>query len=373
MQPPPTKRPNAADDPDGNDADQNDWRDEVEPEAPWFAPHDDVLADDEGPEAPASLEEWLTPWLSAARLPEILEPVAQTAEALAQLETRLSFDPMVAGAALRMAHDEAADAMWLAGDAGARDRLALYAEGVRAARDPRDQGALWALNRLSRTRQAFLPGKMDVVGLRQFLGLGRSALFDLELNNDETLFPRPQGNELDQGLHDWLAVAHRVAGLHRVLRAVILHRAWRFLGLSAPEDPVTASIVASRIAGRSPLGFAPWAAALRRQAGLRLGYDVPARLQAGVEAFGAGAQQAGLLLERQSLWRERAEAHANTKAARAMIAAVSESSVVSTKAVARLHSLTPQAVNMAARALVGDGLVREATGQARFRLWQAAL
>lgn len=348
-----------------------DWRDDVEPDEPWFAPDDAALFEDEGA-VPATAGAWVSAWLEAARQPRILEQVAETAEVLARLDARVQHDPMAAGAPMRLAHDEAADAMWLAGDPGARDRLVLYAEGVRAARDPRDQVALWAMNRLSRTRESFVPATMGIADLRQFLGLGRAALAETAPEPDVALFPRPQGSDLDQGLSDWLGIAVRAAPLHRVLQAVILHRAWRYLGLSGPEDPVTASVIASRIAGTAPLGFAPWAAAQRRQSGLRLGPDIAERLLAGVEALGAGAQQAALLLERQALWRRSASQAAGTKAARAVISAVSESPVVSSKAVARLHGLTPQAVNMAARGLYRDGLIREATGQSRFRLWQAA-
>jgi len=272
----------------------SDWRDGIEPEAPWFLPDD--LAED-GAGDPADIPtgrsgDWLRPWLEAAGSAEVLARLIPAAEALARLETRLTTDPRLGGAVLRLAHEEAADALWLAGDPGARDRLDLYAHGVRAAEAPRDQLALWALTRLRRAGRAPAPVERDPHGLREYLGLVRRA----ETPEDAVLFPRPQGAELDAGLAEWCRMAERTRALHPLLRAAILHRAWRFLGLSGPEDPVTPGVIAAEIAGGPPLGFAPWAGAVRRLRTLARSGPPAMRLAAGIEAFGAGARQASLTL-----------------------------------------------------------------------------
>ena len=339
---------------------------------PWFA-WEGVSVDEDGPgSAPRDDAAWLDGWVQAARTRTVLEAVVPAAEAQAGLAARLVHDGRVAGAPGRLALAEAADAMWLAGDAGARDRLALYAHGVQGAIDTRDLQADWALRQLHRAGD---PSAMSVAELRAFLGLVRRADGGAgDWTEDQvTLFPRPQGTELDQGLAEWRAMAGQVAGQHRLVRAVILHRAWRWLGLSAPEDAVTPLVVACRVAAPEGLPFAPLAGAARRLRTFAQGGAEAARLVAMLGAFGAAAREASSGLERLAAWRARADGVATTRAARAVVGALATRPVASSKGIAAGAGLTPQAVNGAARALLAKDLISEATGQSRFRLWQARL
>ncbi len=317
-------------------------------------------------------DRWLGPWLKAAERPEVTRALLGAAEAQGALAARLTHDPRVAGAEGRLALAEIADAMWLVGDAGARDRLALYAEGAQGAVDERDQIALWALRRIKGQGD---PAAMSVPELRAFLGLaGAGQTEAASWVEDQTgLFPRPTGAELDMALAEWRALARAVEGRHRLIRAAILHRAWRWLGLSGPEDQVTPLVVAVRIGGAGGPCFAPLTGAARRLRIFAVPGDEAARLTAMLRAFADAAREAALMLERVVLWRARAGAGAGTKAMRALVAALAEAPVASTKAVARQAGMSPQAINGAARALLVQGLIAEATGQSRFRLWQAAI
>ena len=338
-------------------------------EPAWFE-WDESIGDDPEDARPVSDSNWLRTWTAAAATQEVMGAVIEAAEALTRLESRLIYDPEVEGASERLAQDEAADAMWLAGDAGARDRLALYAQGVRAAADERDQLAHWALRRL---RMRGDPSTVNVSVLRDFLGRARPGLANTLVEESHELFPRPTGTELDDGLSQWLGIAARLRDHHRVVRAAILYRAWRWLNLSGAEDAVTPLVVASRIAGGTGLPFAPFAGAARRMRTFAVRGNETDRLYAAVRAFAEGASQANLTLEQLATWRLRAMRSATTKAMRAVIEATARHPVTSTNAIADATGMTPQAVNMAARTLHSDGLIREATGQLRFRLWQAAI
>lgn len=337
-------------------------------EPAWFE-WDDSFDDDPEAAAPMSQRAWVGTWVDAAQTPDVLRAVTNAAEALTRLEARLIYDPDVEGAAERMAQDEAGDAMWLTGDAGARDRLALYAQGVRAAVDERDQLAHWALRRLLTPGD---PSALGVPALRDFLGRARLGLTDSLVEESHDLFPRPTGSELDDGLAQWLQIADRLQDHHRLVRAAILYRAWRWLNLSGGEDAVTPTVVAARIAGGTELSFAPFAGAARRMRTFAVQGTEADRLYAMIRAFGEGARQASLTLEQLAAWRLRAMRNATTKAMRAIVEATARHPVASSNAIADATGMTPQAVNKAARTLHDDGLIREATGQSRFRLWQAA-
>lgn len=347
------------------------WDDDEDDASAWFAwddlGEDDDLAARSERSRPST---WLAAWIDAAHDPNVLRAIIDATEAGARLEARLAFDPAVMNAAQRLAQAEAADAMWLAGDAGARDRLALYVQGVRAAIDGRDQLAHWALRRISSDID---PSTLDVNGLRNYLGRARSGRSDRLIEEAADLFPQPTGGELDQALAEWLDISRRLTGQHRLIRAAILHRAWRWLNLSGLEDPVSPSVIAASIAGGPSLPFAPFAGAVRRLRTFTVQGSEIDRLYAMVKAFHEGATQANLMLEHLAHWRVRASEVAATKAMRAVIDAVAIQPVTSSNAIAKKAGLTPQAVNNAARTLMKDGLIKEATGQSRFRLWQAPL
>ena len=337
---------------------------------PWFVWDGHGAEEDGLGTAPRDSDIWLARWLAAADDGTTGGTLVAAAEAQAALAARLVHDRRVIGAAKRLALAEAADIMWLAGDVGARDRLALYAHGVQGAIDTRDLQADWALRQLQGTGD---PAGMSVAELRAFLGLLRRADGGAGdwAEDQVALFPRPLGEELDEGLAEWCGIAARLAGQHRLIRAAVLERAWRWLGLSATEDPVTPLVVACRVAAAPGMTFAPMAGAARRLRTFARGGSEAARLEAMLEAFAVAAREASLGLERLASWQVRAGAAATTKAMRAVVAALATRPVASSKAIAAGAGLTPQAVNGAARALLEKGLISEVTGQSRFRLWQA--
>ena len=339
-------------------------------DSPWFAW--DEAEDVVSPSLKGqSGRNWIDPWLNAARTPDVAAALVEAAEQQAKLAARLTYDQRIAGAAVRLAYQETADAMWLAGDAGARDRLALYAHGLRPAVDTRDLLADWALRQLQGTGD---PSRMTVPQLRSFLGLvSQKDSAPAKWTEDQVeLFGRPMGDELDLALSEWLACASQVAGQHRLVRAVILHRAWRWLGLGAVEDPVSSVVVACRIAAEKDTSFAPLSGAVRQLRTFARGGSEAVRLIAMLNAFSEAARAALLAVERQALWNQRAADAAETKAEHAIVRALGTQPMVSSKAVAHQSAMTPQAINGAARSLLARDLISEMTGQSRFRLWQAA-
>ncbi|MEM1299329.1 MAG: hypothetical protein AAGH68_08600 [Pseudomonadota bacterium] len=330
---------------------------------PWSRQHS-------APQGSGSVSAWLAPWQAAARNADVQAILLEAVEAQASLSARLRHDARVAGGGQRLAFEEVGDAMWLAGDAGARDRLAFYAADRRAAADPGDQQALWAVRRLLGDAD---PSVLSVSELRGFLGLHRAqddAALDEGLPVD--LFPRAQGEELDTALSDWLQVAAALAGAHRLVRAAILFRAWRWLGLSGPEDVVMPMVIASRV-GAGQGSFVPFAGAARRLRVLATPGTDADKMVAMLRAFAEGAREAGLLLERSVIWQDRVARVATTKAERAVVDAVARHPVIGSNAIAAASGMTPQAINNAARALRAKSIIGEATGNTRFRLWQANL
>ena len=310
---------------------------------------------------------WSDPWCDALTDSQVQTSLIDAVAEQSALAARLTHDARVAGAVERLALDEVADAMWLGGDAGARDRLPLYAADVQAAQGAGDQLALWALRRLTDRTD---PATLDLDGLRAFLGLHRRAR-DTPHDTDWHLFPMAAGEELDSALQEWLGIAALLAPHHPLVRGAVLFRAWRWLGISAPEDIVTPLTIANRVAGQT--SFAPLAGAARRLRMLSTPGDATDKLKVMFQAFAEGAREASLTLERLALWQDRAQRHANTKAERAVLDSIARHPVVSTRIIAQQAGMTPQAINAAARALHTQGILNEATGNTRFRLWRAAM
>jgi len=342
----------------------------------WFEAPLDEADEDLGPWAPPLPQADRRPlfdpkdWLEAAHA--VPNELARAAAALARLEARLAYDPNAAPFARRLAFEEVAGLLWLQGDHGSIDDLALYDLGVRAASGPRDFFAAWALRRL-RAATPFEPEALTVGELRDFVG-ARVTETDEESRD---LFERPLGPEFDEALEDWRGFAQALESAHPLLKAPALFAAWRALTLSEPTDMLTPLVVAGRVGAgpqRSSLGFAPIARAARRRGALLGGFSIESRLSAWLDAVADSCLEASLELDRLAAWCDRAEVVASgSKAGRALVALCAASPVISSNAVAEYAGMTPQGVNVAARALLGAGVLREVSGRTRYRLWAASV
>lgn len=350
--------------------------DESAENTPWFAPPLDEVDDDLDPWAPPLPQADRRPifdpkdWLKAAHA--VPNELARAAAALARLEARLAYDPRAAPFARRLAFEEVAGLLWLQGDHGSIDDLALYDLGVRAASGPRDFFAAWALRRL-RATTAFEPERISVAELRDFVG-ARVTEPDEESRD---LFERPLGPDFDDALEDWREFARALESAHPLIKSAALFAAWRALILSEPTDMLTPLVIAGRVGAgpqRSALGFAPIARAARRRGAVLGGGSTETRLASWLDAVTDSCLEAALDLDRFAVWRERAEAAAcSSKAGKALVSLCSASPVVSSNFIAEHAGMTPQAINGAARALLKANLIKEVTGLARYRLWAARL
>ena len=252
------------------------------------------------------------------------------------------------GALRRLALAEAAAISWQAGGRVAAERLALH-DLDRADMGRDDAGALgaahWALRRLA-VRPGGGPGPEH--GLDAFLAR--------------------EGVAADPAVPGWKDGLAALGAALPLVRAAWGFSAWRTTGLSA--GVLEPAVIAARLGGaegRGP-GFLPLA---QVAAPYFAGGDAAARLAAWARAAEAGALRALMTIDALAAWQARATAataRLTGRTPRLLIAALLASPAVSAGMAARATTGTSTA---GARRNLGRleaaGLVREITGQGRFR------
>jgi len=318
-------------------------------EAPWFLP-DPEGAGDDPPWPPASARapsegDWAAAEAGAAAA------LARAAAALGALDERVRVGGP--GPRRRLMLQEAAALAWHLGERVSADRLALYLAERLPADAARGAGlarAAWALRRLDRG------GAPDLDGLAGFLGRA--------------------GRGDDPTLEAWRRGVAAAAGLHPLSQAACAWAGWRSAGL-ADAAGIEGAVLAARLG-----------AAALRPGGLGvvpMGMGGPRALRApaapgGLAAWCAGIEAAALagLLEcdRLALWAETAQARISELSGRtpaALVRALGEWPLASAPVLEIATGASRAAVQRNIRRLEAAGLVREVTGQARFRFWQIAL
>ncbi len=285
-------------------------------------------------------------WAAAQR--ELVLDLAEVAQRLGALGAWLG---RAEGWGHRLALTEAAEISWWCGDRINSERLSLWA-GMRLAGVQDDAQALvragWALRRL-----AGGPGP-EMSGWRSGLGpfLGRQEL-------------RGQS-----ALPELAALMERCEGLHPVVRAAVAFHGWR-RAVDGPGGQVEAAVLAARIAaGSSGLVFAP----------LGLGVlpdgDAVVRLQGWLQGLGRAALAQMRHLERLEGWEADARARLADLSGRTPLRLVQV-----LVAWPMVSAPLAEAMSGAGRATVQRnlglmerrGLIREVTGQGRYRLWTLRL
>jgi hypothetical protein len=325
--------------------------DPAEAEEPWFLPPDEEdagLADPSLRPAQRSLvdaEGW---------------QVAESAQAGALAD--LSFDlgrlaerAVLAGpgALQRLALEEAVALSWWTGDRIGLDRLALWTS-YRIGATEEDGGGLirtaWAARRLGATLAR---------------GRGLSAKLDAALGEE---------GRADPGLiADVVAALEPLTGTSAVTRAVALFHLWR----SLDERPdhlrgLEAAVLAARVAGQGGLPFLPLA--LTGFGALTAGGKPEARLSAWVQGAHRAVLAALMTLDRLIQWRARAEAATTDLSGRTparLIAALAARPMLGAAEAEFETGASRAAVQRNLDLLASRGLVREVTGQGRFRVWAA--
>jgi hypothetical protein len=263
------------------------------------------------------------------------------------LEQRLRAGP--AGWRHRLALREAADLSWAVGDRIPVGQLALW-EGLRLSGVQMDAPGLarasWALRRLS-----------------SGVGQGWPEFFGR------------QGGQEDQATLSGLAAD--LDHLHPVTRAVALGQVWQRSGPGEPARQIEAMVLTACLAGTmarsapgAPRGFVPQALSGG------LGNTPEATLAAWLR--GATAATTGALshLDRVLAWQDRAAltlADLQGRTPALLLAVLGEWPMVTAGLAERLTGANKATVLRNLSLMQARGLLREVTGQGRYRVWTAAI
>ncbi|MGP3696734.1 hypothetical protein [Rhodobacter sp. NSM] len=274
--------------------------------------------------------------------------LARTAQRFGAFDERMRRAP--AGVRERLAVREACEFSWWAGDRVTPDRLSLWMS-LRMAGAQLDS---LALSRAAWGARRLIGGPGPAAGLAAFLG-----------RKDET-----------DRVPDWAEVEEASAGLHAITRAAVGYHFWIAVAGDRSSGRIEAAVVASRVGaseGRSS-AFLPLASG--GSAAFRGGGTPEERLARWYE--GADRATLALLRHLDSLeeWRERASiatAALSGRTPKRLVEALCRWPLLSAPVAESETGSSRAAVQRNFERLSALGLIREVTGQERFRLWTASL
>lgn len=282
--------------------------------------------------------------------------LARVAGRLGALDERLRRGPE--GWRHRLALIEAADLSWFEGDRIGPDRLVLWLS-LRLSGVQDDTASLaragWAVRRLT-------GGPGPEQDLSAFLDRRDPANL---ADETEPFSDRASG---------WLDLMAEAADLHPITRACLGFQLWSLAGLARDGDRMEAAVTAARIAGGDGSGavFAPVAMGGAR--GLRSGGAPAERLARWLDGMETACLTAMRQLNDIEAWDRRAEAKMSRlsgKTPPALRAALTEWPLISAPMGEALTGASRAAVQRNLAWMEAQGLVREVTGQGRYRMWRA--
>ena len=329
----------------------------------WFLPGPDSAAEDAPYRAPLPLADQ-TPLVDVAAWAQaqadLAQPLAAVALKLGRLTERVHAGPE--GWRHRLALREAADLSWLAGDRVPMERLALWLT-LRLAGDNEDAQALaragWAVRRL----QGGLGPADDLAGF-----LGRQS--------------EERQAVLDDQIADWDEVMGQARALHPISRAALGFHIWPVVGLSAATQTmggaaalpvVEAAVVAARVAANEGGIFLPLA--LGGAGGLRGGGTAHDRLQRWIKGADHATRAALRMLEDVTEWEKRAQVACADLSGRTppqLIRLFRDWPLVSAPMAEAQIDASRAAIQRNLNWMTKQGIIREVTGQGRYRFWKAA-
>lgn len=326
----------------------------------WFLPPaDEDEAHDlltHGPRPEQSLLFDARDWRAAQS--ELSAELADLALTFGALDERLRAGP--AGWGHRLALMEVSDLGWWTGDRIGVDRLALWT-GLRIGSTSDDVQALyragWAVRRLT-SGAGPSDGGWDA---------GLTAFLDRQAQGIE---------DVPEAVADLAEVMRSADGLHPMTQAAISFHAWRAFSPGIGQD-TEAAIVAARHAstmGRGGALFMPLA--LSGPGALRGAGTVGEKLYAWVTGAGQAALAALLHLDRISAWEVRAREATSDLSGRTppvLIDVMTAWPMVSTPLAEELTQSSRAAAQRNLDKFTRRGLIREVTGQGRYRVWTADL
>lgn len=302
------------------------------------------------PHETAVLDDWRKAEAGNAAL------LARVAGRLGALDDRLWRGPE--GWRHRLALIEAADLGWFAGDRIGPDRLALWIS-LRLSGVHDDTAALaragWAVRRLT-------GGPGPEKDLSAFLDRRDPE----NLTDDaEPFADRASG---------WLDLMAQATDLHPITRACMGFHLWSLAGLGQHSDRMEAAVTAARIAASEGKGavFAPLA--MGGAGGLRAAGLPANRLARWLDGMETACLTAFRHLNDIEAWAVRAEAEMSALSGRtpsALRSLLAEWPLVSAPMAEALTGASRAAVQRNLAWMDARGLVREVTGQGRYRAWRA--
>ena len=281
--------------------------------------------------------------------------LACVAGRLGALDERLKRGPE--GWRHRLALIEAADLSWFAGDRIGPDRLALWIS-LRLSGVQDDTAALarvgWAVRRLTGA-----PGPEH--DLSAFL----------DRRDPESL--ADEAEPFADRAGGWLDLMAQAADLHPISRACMGFYLWSLAGLGQHGHSMEAAVTAARIAASEGSGavFAPLA--MGGAGGLRAGGRPADRLTRWLDGMETACLSAMRHLDDVEAWAARAEAEMTLLSGRtppALRAALTEWPLVSAPMAEVLTGASRAAVQRNLAWMEARHLIREVTGQGRYRMWR---
>jgi hypothetical protein len=281
--------------------------------------------------------------------------LARVAGRTGALDERLKRGPE--GWRQRLALIEAADLSWFAGDRIGPDRLALWIS-LRLSGVQDDTAALarvgWAVRRLT-----------GGPGPEQDLSAFLDRRDPENLADDAEPFSDRAGG--------WLDLIAQACDLHPITRACMGFHLWSLAGLGQHGDRMEAAVTAVRIAASEGRGavFAP--VAMGGAGGLRAGGPPADRLARWLDGMETACLTAMRHLDDIEDWSARAEAQMSLLSGRtppALCAVLTEWPLISAPMAEALTGASRAAVRRNLAWMEARGLIREITGQGRYRMWR---
>ena len=326
----------------------------------WFLPPEDEEAVEDflppGPKVDRRLLFDPRDWRAAQA--ELSFELADLAAIFGALDERLRAGPD--GWTHRLALMDVSDLGWWTGDRISVDRLALWT-GLRIGATGDDVQALfragWAVRRLTSG-----PGPSSdgwEIGLTAFLDRMAQGIEDIP-----------------EAVADLAEVMRNSEGLHPVTQAAMGFHAWRALSQGIGQDTEAAIIAARHAAtmGRGGATFMPLA--LSGPGALRGVGEVDEKLSAWIRGAGQATLAALMHLDRVSAWEHRAREATSGLSGRTpplLIDVLTAWPMVSAPLAEELTKASRAAVQRNIDRFTRRGLIREVTGQGRYRVWTAAL
>jgi len=173
----------------------------------------------------------------------------------------------------------------------------------------------------------------------------------------------------------WLDLMAQAADLHPITRACMGLHLWSLAGLAQHGDRMEAAVTAARIAASEGKGavFAPLA--MGGAGGLRVGGPPAERLGRWLDGMETASLTAMRHLDDIEAWSARAKAEMTTLSGRtppSLRAVLTEWPLVSAPMAEALTGASRAAVQRNLAWMEARGLIREMTGQGRYRMWRAA-